>query len=545
MSANIDILVDSNGTGLISGGSAPGASLPTLTRNDIYNFRLRVMNAQQGQAPVDIDTTGATLKLAIGTIDAEPTSGEFQLTLAGPVTSGNIPYNATTTQLFNAISGIAGAANVQTYGTDGSSWLITAATNNTALSFGGVSYTLFPTSSVLINTRRNPDSNSKAQQTITLKRSPAVYADSFVPASTAGVVSLTKIQDGDSATNKNETYKLSIGSDAVAGSFVLAYGSNAATALDIGSTAAQVQSAIASVTGIGSGNLAVSQLTNNQGYSLTFVNALGQRNVTTALTLDASGVYYAPYRVATVTMGTAELDALFIEDDNSTTIEPTLEIEITSSGNPKTLFQGPVTVRRDLISQGASVPSPQASYYTKAEADNKFVEDATSGTAGSIDAANFKLKDSAGTDSLDWGARKLFDGSTEYIRWDNGLGFFGNSAVTQPSGTNAISNVISTGLIADSATYGVLPGSIKTLTTTASIYFGQVNSNTTNSVSVVVTGCALNDIVLIGLPSSIDNGLAFSAHVTTANGLEIDCINATNGNITPTTATYRITVIGY
>jgi hypothetical protein len=60
-----------------------------------------------------------------------------------------------------------------------------------------------------------------------------------------------------------------------------------------------------------------------------------------------------------------------------------------------------------------------------------------------------------------------------------------------------------------------------------------------------VTGCNLNDIVLLGLPANTGNGIAFSGHVTTANGIEVDCINATNGNITPATATYRITVIGY
>jgi hypothetical protein len=108
-----------------------------------------------------------------------------------------------------------------------------------------------------------------------------------------------------------------------------------------------------------------------------------------------------------------------------------------------------------------------------------------------------------------------------------------------------VSGLINTGLIANGATYGVLPASPRTLTTTASIYFGLVSSNSTNSVSVVVTGCQVNDIVLIGLPASNPNGLSFNGHATTTNGLEVDCINATNGNITPATATYRITVIGY
>jgi hypothetical protein len=125
------------------------------------------------------------------------------------------------------------------------------------------------------------------------------------------------------------------------------------------------------------------------------------------------------------------------------------------------------------------------------------------------------------------------------------MGFYGATVTAQPANINVVSGLINVGLIANGATYGVLPSSPRTLTTTASIYFGQVNSNSTNSVSVVVTGCQVNDVVLLGLPASNPNGLAFTAHCTTANGLEVDAVNATNGNITPATATYRITVIGY
>jgi len=55
----------------------------------------------------------------------------------------------------------------------------------------------------------------------------------------------------------------------------------------------------------------------------------------------------------------------------------------------------------------------------------------------------------------------------------------------------------------------------------------------------------VNDIVLLGLPASNPQGVSFYGHATTTNGIEIDCVNATNGSLTPATATYRITVIGY
>ena len=88
-------------------------------------------------------------------------------------------------------------------------------------------------------------------------------------------------------------------------------------------------------------------------------------------------------------------------------------------------------------------------------------------------------------------------------------------------------------------------GAFRTLSTTASIPFGSIGNNSSTSVSVVVTGCLLNDIVLLGLPSAISSGLSFIGHVTTANGLEVDAVNATNSTINQSTQTFRITVLNY
>ena len=321
-------------------------------------------------------------------------------------------------------------------------------------------------------------------------------------------------------------------------------GANSTTAIPVGATVTSFQEALSSVTGIGANNISVESSNNLGDYTISFVRALGNIDVTTGLTLDASNVIFAKFLQSTVTFATAELDELFATEGTDT-ITPTLEIEITSSGSPKTIYQGDVTVRKDLITTGSAVPAAQASYYTKAEADALFVEDATTGAAGSVDAANRKVKDSAGTDSIDWQNRKLYDGSVEYLRWDNGLGFFNNAAVSQPSGANVVSNVISLGLIASSSTYGVLPGTIKTLMTTASITFGTVSNNSTATAQVTITGANINDLTLMGLPSAICAGLSFFAHVVSANTIEIDCVNATNGSIVQSNQTFRVTVIGY
>lgn len=565
MAQSLDIYIDTTNGNLVAAGSARNGTLPTLTRNDSYNLRVRLQERDSTGFLRDLDTSGSSIKLGIGGIDGDPTDGQFKL-VRNSVTSNAISFNATPLQVYTAISGIAGTGvTVTTYGNEQFAYLITSATANTAMSFGGSAFTLFPTSSVLVSTRRFPASSVAAQQVIRLVRNPAVFADTFVASPTAGVLSLTRIQIG--STTKNETYDLAIGSDAEGGSVVLNYGANSTTAIPIGASSVSFAEALSAVTGIGSGNVSVDVGNNAGNYSISFVRNLGLTALTNNLTLDASGVIFGNFLQTTVTMATSELEELFAEA-GSDTISPKIEVELTQNGTPKTVLQTDVTIRRDLLTTGSAIPASQASYLTAAESYAAFVEDINT----NVDATNRKLYNSNGSVFLDWQNSAIGTGSTILdlsgtavtitdgynlgvgtttgtkigVSTASKLAFFGSTPVTQPNQPNVVTNLVNLGLLqSGSTTYGVLPLSPRTLTTTASIYFGQVNSNTTNSVSVVVTGCQLNDIVLLGLPASNPNGIAFTGHCTTANGLEVDCINATNGNITPATATYRITVIGY
>lgn len=60
-----------------------------------------------------------------------------------------------------------------------------------------------------------------------------------------------------------------------------------------------------------------------------------------------------------------------------------------------------------------------------------------------------------------------------------------------------------------------------------------------------MTGAQLNDIVMVGAPADLASGLALYAHVVSANTVEIDVVNGTNGSVSTTTGTFRLLVIGY
>ena len=295
MATTLDINLDRSG-GLVAGGSCPYGKLPRLTRNDQYVIRLRVLERNVNGEYTDAVLSSPSFKVGIGSLGDVPTSGEFKLTI-GATTSSAISYNATTTQVLNAVSGIAGNVTITTYGSTESGWIITAATANTALSFGGSAYTLFPASSVLINTRRNPGTDIKAQQVVELSRNPAVFSDTFTAVS-GDVLALNKIQDG-SAT-QNEVYELTVGNDVLGGSFSLAFGGYSISS-DVGATATSLNAQLSAITGIGTGNLDV-QNNSKRGYVFTFVNQLGLQNVTTALILDSTGIISPNYYQTTLTL---------------------------------------------------------------------------------------------------------------------------------------------------------------------------------------------------------------------------------------------------
>jgi hypothetical protein len=299
------------------------------------------------------------------------------------------------------------------------------------MSFGSDAFTLFPTSSVLVSTRRNPATGIEAQQVVKLVRNPIVYADTFITSPTTGEIALPLLNNGTSALN--ETYELNVGPRVLGGSFALVFGSNATTAIPLFSTAASVQAAIS--VGINTVSRSVSVQDNGKsGYIISFVGALGLTNITTDLTLDPSGVQFIPFEQTTLTINTAEVEDAFA-DSGEDTITPTLEIELTQNGTPKTVFQGDVTIRKDLITSGSFAPSTGETFYNAAESDARFVSS------------------------------------------QNDVGFYGTTAVSRPANINVVSGLINVGLIANGATYGVLPQSPRTLTTTASIAFGTLSGN--------------------------------------------------------------------
>jgi hypothetical protein len=551
MASTLDLYIDTSSGQLVDGGSVIGGSLPILTRNDSYVMRLRLLEKKSNGALDDIDFGSSSLKAGIGNIEEVPSGGSFKLAING-VTSSAIAYNATAISIYNAISNNVSTVALYGAGTYGS-YLLTATQPNTAMSFSPDAFTLFPSSSVLIGTRRNPATSIEAQQVVKLVRNPIVYADTFTATPTAGELALTLLQNGTSALN--ETYELTVGPLARGGSFALVFGANSTTAIPLFQSAVSVQASISSGINTITSNISV-QENGKGGYIIAFTGRLGLTNVTTSLALDASGIQFIPMRQTTLTINTAEVEDAF-SDAGTSTITPTLEIELTQNGTPKTIYQNSISLRKDLITAGSSVPGARDSYYTKSESNALFVEDSSS----NVDANGRVLYAGDSAYSVDYGSRTLYDVAyTPVINWSGGgltmqggfanftatcIGFYGTNPTTKPASINAVSGLINLGLLASSTTYGVLPGSAETLAATVTIDYGTLTANTSSASNVTVTGAATGDTVLIGLPSAVSAGVIVQGVVFAANTVCMTAINATTASRTIGSGSYRITVIGY
>jgi hypothetical protein len=86
----------------------------------------------------------------------------------------------------------------------------------------------------------------------------------------------------------------------------------------------------------------------------------------------------------------------------------------------------------------------------------------------------------------------------------------------------------------------------KTLTNTAVLNFGSIASLANEILTITVTGAADGDAVSLGVPNgSMTAGLVFTAWVSAANTVSVQCYNSTLGAIDPASGTFRASVIKY
>jgi hypothetical protein len=111
---------------------------------------------------------------------------------------------------------------------------------------------------------------------------------------------------------------------------------------------------------------------------------------------------------------------------------------------------------------------------------------------------------------------------------------------------NALGSLLLTNLTA-SGTLQVGGGTVvvNILSATATLDFGSIGSNATETLTITVTGAVAGDSVFLGCPAGLDAGLVFCASVTAADTVTVRMHNSTGGAVDPASATFRATVIRF
>ncbi len=83
----------------------------------------------------------------------------------------------------------------------------------------------------------------------------------------------------------------------------------------------------------------------------------------------------------------------------------------------------------------------------------------------------------------------------------------------------------------------------KVLSGSASLDFAEIAAAAQASLTITVTGAAVGDEVILGLPAAPAAGIVFNAFVSAANTVTIRASNISASPVNPTAATYGVIVI--
>jgi hypothetical protein len=82
------------------------------------------------------------------------------------------------------------------------------------------------------------------------------------------------------------------------------------------------------------------------------------------------------------------------------------------------------------------------------------------------------------------------------------------------------------------------------LTATSTIDFTSISANTTaDSSGITVTGAAVGDAVMVGVPATIASGLVVTGYVSAADTVKVRAANVTASPIDPASGSFRVVVV--
>jgi hypothetical protein len=308
---------------------------------------------------------GLAIKVAVGEIDASPTSGTFRLSFGGDVTSA-LAFNATATVVqtaLNALASITSAGGV-VVSKVGDNYSIAFNNNGARTDITADSSGLIPLSTAGISPLQVGDSTHPQITLVHLQQTVAAFANSFTQVSSCAIT-VTALSAWDST---RATYRVSISPDPKGGTFTLAFDSLAGVdvstkTIAVGATALEVQNAL-------DANALDDKVTVQQvgayAYDITVTDQPG----TLGLTANGSGLLSFKGYKGELNLNTAEAISLL---DGAESFETTLEVEVTSDSKPLTVLQIPCTLKSSVVDEAAIEPLVLETPISQTTADGRYL----------------------------------------------------------------------------------------------------------------------------------------------------------------------------
>lgn len=346
--------------------SNPSFFLGDLAKLKIFFIEQTGLGAYPRQEVAGLGSPG--IKVAIGEIDASPTSGHFNLVFGGN-TSFAFDYNVTASFMetkLNQLASITAAGGV-TVSKVGDNYAIKFVSNGSRGAFTGISADLVPLSTVSIAVMQEGDAGQPEIVLVHLQQNVAALATSFT-ASPASTITSTVLSAWDGS---RASYRIDISPDPKAGTFTLGFDANTGTdvstsSIAVGSTALEVQNAL-SINAL-ENKVSVQQV-GAYIYDITVTAQPGAGG----LTADGAGLISFSGFEGDLDMNTANAVSYL---DGAESIETTLEVEISDGTSTQTVLQIPCTLRSAVIDEAALSISPLEPALTESTADGRYLQQA-------------------------------------------------------------------------------------------------------------------------------------------------------------------------
>jgi len=346
--------------------SNPSFFLGDMAKLRIYFIEQTGLGTYPRQEVAGLGTPG--IKVAIGAIDASPTSGHFHLTFGGNTTS-NQSYAVTAANLqtdLNALASITAAGGV-TVSKTGDNYAIKFVNNGSRGAFTGDGSALIPLSTVGISVLQEGDATTPEIVLVHLQQNVAALATSFT-AITPSTISTSVLSAWDGA---RATYRASISPDPKAGTFTLGFDADTGTdvstsAIAVGSTALEVQNALSKDALLD--KVSVQQV-GAYAYDITVTAEPGAGGLTGG---SAGLLSFAGFE-GDLDINTANAISYL---DGAESIQTTLEVEIADGTDTQTILQIPCTLRSSVVDETTVNAVTLDPVLTEATGDGRYLRQA-------------------------------------------------------------------------------------------------------------------------------------------------------------------------